>query len=304
MKPFLQFHFRLFVFPNSTVTSDKKILLSMTSNADTPLNFFNCDALCKTEVTESEKFTFGWSISRFSSRVKEKVNGEYLKSKGFQILGPGSRVTNFHLKLYPNGETPSVKDFTSLFLYTEDTQDVVLTKCSLMVAVSPNVFKKREYDMEKIHPDRGFGWTKFCHGGNKLAKFTQNDILTLVAEITVIEDKESVELVVSSKSNEALSENYHNNQLSQDLLHLYSTKEFADITIKCGGKSYKCHKNILASRSPVFYAMFKSDMKETKTGSVAIKNMTPNVLESLLRYIYTGHDSCIEMLGKYKGSKK
>ena len=152
----------------------------MTTNADTPLNFFNCDALCKIEVTESDKFTFGWSISRFSLRVKEKVNGEYLKSKGFQILGPGSRVTNFHLKLYPNGETPSVKDFTSLFLYTEDTQDVVLAKCSLMVVVSPNVFKKREYDMEKIHPDRGFGWTKFCHGGNKLAKFTQNDIKNLL----------------------------------------------------------------------------------------------------------------------------
>ena len=108
----------------------------MTSNADTPLNFFNCDALCKTEVTESEKFTFGWSISRFSSRVKEKVNGEYLKSKGFRILGPGSKVTDLHVRVYPNGEKTSVKDHVSAFLMNE-TRDAVIVNCTYMV-VSPN----------------------------------------------------------------------------------------------------------------------------------------------------------------------
>jgi len=270
----------------------------MTSNEDNFLSSFNYDALCKTEVTESNKFTFVWSISRFSSRVKEKASGQFLKSKGFQILGPGSKVTNFHVKLYPIGEVLSVKDDFSLYLYTEDTEDAVLTKCSVM-AVSPNGNKRKlEYEMEKVNPNKGFGWARFFNKRNELAKYTHNDTLTLVLEITVIEEKESFELVVRSKTNEALSENYHKDKLSQDLHHLYSTKEFADITIKCGGKSYECHKNILASRSPVFQAMFKSDMKEKKTGSVAIKNMTPKVLESFLRYIYTGHDSCIETLAK------
>jgi len=270
----------------------------MTSNEDNFLSSFNYDALCKTEVTESDKFTFVWSISRFSSRVKETASGQFLKSKGFQILGPGSKVTNFHVKLFPIGEVPSVKDDFSLSLCTEDTEDAVITNCSFM-AVSPNGNKRKlEYEMGKVPPKTGFGYARFFKKRNELAKYIHNDTLTLVLEITVIEEKESVELVVSRKTNEALSENYHKNQLSQDLHHLYRTKEFADITIKCGGKSYECHKNILASRSPVFQAMFKSDMKEKKTGSVAIKNMTPKVLESFLRYIYTGHDSCIETLAK------
>ena len=49
--------------------------------------------------------------------------------------------------------------------------------------------------------------------------------------------------------------------------------------------------------------MFNSEMQEKETGSVAIKNMTPEVLERLLGYIYTGHAPCIETLGKYKGLK-
>merc|ERR1712098_419546 len=98
-------------------------------------------------------------------------------------------------------------------------------------------------------------------------------------------------------------ESSHQKQLSQDLHQLYATKEYADITITCGGKIFKCHKSILASRSPVFAAMFKSNMKEMRTGRVEIKNLTPQVLECLLEYVYTSHASSVKGLGKKKGSK-
>ena len=148
----------------------------------------------------------------------------------------------------------------------------------------------------------GFGCANLFHTVNELAKFTENDTLTIVLEITVLEEKESVELLVSSNRNEALLDNYHENKLSQDLYDLYITKMYADTSINCGDKSFRCHKIILASRS-VFKAMLNSEMQEKKTGSVAIKNMTQEVLERLLGYIYTGHAPCIETLGKYKGLK-
>jgi len=271
----------------------------MTSNADNSSLNFNYDALCKTDVMESDKFTFVWSISRFSSRLKEKANGEYLKSKGFRILGPGSKVTDLHVRVYPNGEKTSVKDHVSAFLMNE-TRDAVIVNCTYMV-VSPNgtKLKLREKDMLKLLPKKGSGSKMFfSRNRNELAKYTRNDTLTLVVDVRVIGDNESVELVVGSKKNEASFDNYHQNQLSLDLHHLYNTKEFADITIKCEGKSYRCHKNILASRSPVFKAMFKSDMKEMRTGSVEIKNMRPEVLERLLGYIYTGYASYVKTLAK------
>jgi len=271
----------------------------MTSNADNSSLNFNYDALCKTDVMESDKFTFVWSISRFSSRLKEKANGEYLKSKGFRILGPGSKVTDLHVRVYPNGDKISVKDHVSAYLMN-DTRDAVIVSCTFLV-VSPNgsKLKLREYDMKKLLPKNGSGWEKFLsRNRHELAKYTRNETLTLVVDVRVIGDNESVELVGVSKTNEALFDKYHQDQLSLDLHHLYSTKEFADITIKCEGKSYGCHKYILASRSPVFKAMFESDMKEKRTGSVEIKNMRPEVLERLLGYIYTGYASYVETLAK------
>jgi len=269
----------------------------MSSSGDGSLNF-NYDALCKTDVTESDKFTFVWSISRFSSRVKEKANGEFLKSKQFQIMGPGNKITYFHVKLYPNGQIATNKEFTSVFV-NNDTRDAVITKCTFKAVVSPNGNKLKlyEYDMGKILPGGGFGWEKFLKTAN-WANYTRNDTLTLVVEVTVIGEKESIELVLSSTKNMALLESSHQKQLSQDLHQLYATKEYADITITCGGKIFKCHKSILASRSPVFAAMFKSNMKEMRTGRVEIKNMTPQVLECLLEYIYTSHASSVKVLAK------
>ena len=103
----------------------------------------------------------------------------------------------------------------------------------------------------------------------------------------------------------ALLASYHQKQFSQDLSRLYNTKDNSDITITCGGKIFACHKIILASRSPVFKKMFESDMLEKRTGSVDIKNMTPEVLESLLEYIYTCRPSRkIHMIGKRRAQRK
>ena len=53
-------------------------------------------------------------------------------------------------------------------------------------------------------------------------------------------------------------------------------------------KVYNCHKNILASRSPVFKSMLEVNMKEKASGNIEIENMESAVLEDLLEYIYSG----------------
>jgi len=268
----------------------------MSTNVDGSLKF-NYDVLCKTDVTESDKFTFVWAISKYSSSVKEKANGESLKSKGFQIVGPGNKITNWHAKLYPNGVRSTEKNYTSVFVCNESSNEVTV-KCTFFVIVPPNGDKHEvgKCEMIKVPVSKTFGINRIFHSSTELDRFTQNDTLTLIVEITVLGEKES--FVVSNNRNEALSAKYHQNQLSQDLHLLYDTKEYADIMILCGGKTFRGHKNILASRSPVFAAMFKSDMKESNAGSIEIKNMNPEVLESLLEYIYTGSASSVEMLAK------
>ena len=89
----------------------------------------------------------------------------------------------------------------------------------------------------------------------------KNDTLKLIFEI-------------SGLGYDALSKNYHQGQLSQHLNLLFTSNEYADITIECGDKKFKCHKIILASRSPVFKTMFDADMKEKEATAVPSSSTT------------------------------
>ncbi len=56
--------------------------------------------------------------------------------------------------------------------------------------------------------------------------------------------------------------------------NLLSTADFADLEIHCkNGKVQKCHKNLLAARSPFFKTMLESDFKEGNTGIIKLDYM-------------------------------
>jgi len=267
---------------------------------------FSFDAHCKTDVMESDKFTFVWEILKFSSRTE--ANGVYILSKQFSIEGPGDKSSKWRVKVYPNGRDTDCSNYVSVFLLNEGDEDEIVN-CSLMTVDSNKKkikFPHNQFyfvmDMKKIEPKKSCGWTRFFDRTNQMemTKCAPNDTLTLVFEVRVMgEVEESIELDrwCSSKS-ETLSKNLHQDQMSQDLGFLYSNKDLSDVIIICGNKKFECHKIILSSRSPVFKAMFTSNMKEQNAGSVEIKNMNPEVLENLLQYIYNCEASNIDTLTK------
>ncbi|KAJ8668315.1 hypothetical protein QAD02_009978 [Eretmocerus hayati] len=69
---------------------------------------------------------------------------------------------------------------------------------------------------------------------------------------------------------------------------LLNDKKFSDFVITVEGKNFHVHKSILATKSPVFKAMFILDMKENRQGSVVINGITHGVMRELLRFIYCG----------------
>ncbi|GBN83844.1 Speckle-type POZ protein-like A [Araneus ventricosus] len=79
-------------------------------------------------------------------------------------------------------------------------------------------------------------------------------------------------------------------ELSSDFELLLDPKEtyFSDVNLKCGTDSFSAHKNILCARSPVFAAMFTTEMKETLENKVEISDVSSQVLKTMLTYIYTG----------------
>ncbi|GFT19564.1 hypothetical protein NPIL_511, partial [Nephila pilipes] len=73
------------------------------------------------------------------------------------------------------------------------------------------------------------------------------------------------------------------NELSNDLERLLDpeTASFVDVHLKCGSVAIPAHKNILSMRSPVFSAMFSSEMEETRKNEVDITDVDVPVLRMM-----------------------
>ena len=76
--------------------------------------------------------------------------------------------------------------------------------------------------------------------------------------------------------------------LASDMGAMFEAENFTDVTIECKTRLFKAHKVILAARSEVFKAMFTHDTQEAQEGKVTITDVEPSVVNSMLKYIYTG----------------
>eukprot|EP00928_Gymnodinium_smaydae_P071312 TRINITY_DN54937_c0_g1_i1.p1 TRINITY_DN54937_c0_g1~~TRINITY_DN54937_c0_g1_i1.p1 ORF type:complete len:279 (+),score=53.35 TRINITY_DN54937_c0_g1_i1:35-871(+) len=79
---------------------------------------------------------------------------------------------------------------------------------------------------------------------------------------------------------------------------LWTTKSFADCDVVCDSVSTRCHCAILAAASPVLSAMLSGEMQEAKRRRVEVQSFEPKVVESFLRFIYTGEftDECDHLI--------
>ncbi|XP_073837828.1 protein roadkill-like [Musca autumnalis] len=88
-----------------------------------------------------------------------------------------------------------------------------------------------------------------------------------------------------------LPQNIVCSNLTKDLANLLTSKEFSDVTVVAqDGTEFKAHKAIICARSEVFAVMFRIDMEESKTNRLRIDDMDAEVVEEMLKYMYTGGD--------------
>ena len=76
--------------------------------------------------------------------------------------------------------------------------------------------------------------------------------------------------------------------LSRDLGVLYNTAAGSDVSLLVDGHEYRCHRLVLAARSPVFKAMFASEMKESLSGEVVVEEAQSLAFREFLRFLYMG----------------
>ena len=86
--------------------------------------------------------------------------------------------------------------------------------------------------------------------------------------------------------------------LASELSSLVINPKHSDVMLKCPGKTFLCHKAILASRSPFFDKMFtsnnnnNSNMNINKQSKLEVKEFTVETMECVLEYLYSGEVKC------------
>ncbi len=79
--------------------------------------------------------------------------------------------------------------------------------------------------------------------------------------------------------------------LTTNYLFLQQTNCDVQFNFTLTSEKIGAHKSILSARSPVFAAMFRHPMQESKTGQVTIDEIERNVFYQLLHFIYSGRTS-------------
>ena len=227
--------------------------------------------------------SFFWTIKNFKNR-KEKKN-EFLYSDSFEIHEPDGRSTSWKLKLYPRGDNTAEDGDISLFLYHANRfREVKITyECSIWVESTKT--KQNSLSATDRLLRRGEGWHQFCKAGTiqDHPEWFLNENLKIVCDIKLISEKSTTTL----KGEAPLTKRIQS-QMNDDYSKLFLDGVHADVEIKCGDKTFPCHRSILSARSPVFKAMFEADMEETREGKVEIKDYSPEVIEDVLLFMYSG----------------
>lgn len=83
--------------------------------------------------------------------------------------------------------------------------------------------------------------------------------------------------------------------LTEDFGNLFYNAEHSDFVLKCSKKSIFVQKVVLAARSDFFSGMLSSNKKECKESTGKNKDVDPDILKLVLRYMYTGEFSQLSM---------
>ncbi|CAG0903283.1 unnamed protein product [Cyprideis torosa] len=79
---------------------------------------------------------------------------------------------------------------------------------------------------------------------------------------------------------------------------LFTSGVHSDVTLVVEDRKFPAHKSILAAQSPVFASMFEEAMLEKQIGEVKILDVRAEVMQELLRFMYTGDVKNIKKIGR------
>jgi len=239
-----------------------------------------------------QEYTVTWIIDDMKVKMEKFKPGEKVKTDTFSI-----RDTKWHFDFYPNGNIARHKGKISIFLVSEN-EGKVTADCEFSAGKSDHGwFRTLQFSNNEFTPvDNDYGFNAFlCHTMvfENEARVLSGGRMEFFMKVSVKgEEKTIAKVLPPKKTLVTTTEIDALRQLSDNFSNLLCDEQFSDFLIVCGEENFSCHRNVLASRSPYFRALFNSRMDEYKTGKLDIVDMDSDTVRDVITYIYTSqvHD--------------
>ncbi len=148
--------------------------------------------------------------------------------------------------------------------------------------------RKEKDDFETMFEQKNNEWINLgkSHFGvnygleNGLMEYIQNDILHVRCKLRVY-------LVQTPKHTKVNVSKAPKFDLSKYLNDARLEGAFTDVTLACESSEFKVHRLVFASQSAFFKTRFE-ERWETEDKKVDMSDLTPQVLEAIISYVYTG----------------
>lgn len=237
-----------------------------------------------------------WIIGNYSYH---DARGEVLKSPTFTSNFDGSTKCSWYIQLKLSYIRDYVK-YTSLHLGLDASSLCTKVFAKFQFSIINNkkaIAHSYEHPLSEFHVAPS-GNSKYIHGNDMFIsrfdlfhqkdRLLPNDKLAISCRITYYSQFGFTNTFHPSNPN-SLRPSIVNNRLSEDLGSLLKNGKFADATILINDTEFPVHKAVLVSRSSVFAAMFeRSGMQESQNNRINITDIQANIMEEMLRYMYTG----------------
>jgi len=226
--------------------------------------------------------SYRWTIEDFQTKMENFKLGQQLESSQFSING-----FKLCINLYPNGRNEEEGGFVSLFLRNDNSFQLEVM-CEFVLGERNT--HKHNFSFNKVNPNSGYGFPKmYSHEQIVSKQILEEGRLEIKAVITF---KGKVKNICrhseEERGGEAGGDEGTSSRVGTDLLKSFESQEFCDFEIVCGDRGLRCHKVVLAARSPVLRAMLLNQMEETVNQKLEPKNFDLETMQLLLRYLYRG----------------
>jgi len=248
--------------------------------------------LVETSGNTTRKAELKWVFKNATSDWPNKKPGEKITSPYFHA--ENEEDVKWCITLFPNGNKEENLGHLAVYLSltkTPTNRSALATKFSftLLAEEEGRILPSRPINRAAFtfilgeHPSRG------CPQFAKLSDVLKRKVFSLTCKLEYEDSRTTTTTSILSGPSMQSTDEEANSSLNQDLEQFFTSQSETDVFFIVDGKEIKAHKAILSARSPVFAAMLKNEMKEATTNRVEINDITPDIFEALLRFIYTDH---------------